>query len=280
MRSPHLQGGALLAACAAGQGTMVVVEGEHRQDDEWFYGQWFGHLGPRISFFAQNGWEKVVAAVAYLRAELPHRAVFGIVDGDFIDSAIDTSLEPRILRLPRYTLENYLLEPEGWFRVLELVTRGALPDGWRTVEDVDRRIDEAFGECLPLAAFNRTAFDEHLRHPIDRLKYRAHPDAFGKTNPQALLATWGEHRGVPRLLFEVFEEHLERLRASTRAAWHGEVTGKAVLKVFLNMLMRAAHMPTQAYGLLCPMYLQQQPEPHEDLKSRVDAILALAILDP
>lgn len=172
------------------------------------------------------------------------------------------------------------MEPEGWFRVLDLVTRGALPDGWRTVEDVDQRIDEAFGECLPLAAFNRTAFDEHLRHPVDRLGYRGHPDAFGKTSPQALLTTWEEHRGAPPPLAEVFDEHLERLRAGTRAAWHTEVTGKAVLKVFLNMLMRVARMPTQQHGLLCSMYLQQQPQPHEDLTSIVDTILAPAILDP
>jgi hypothetical protein len=158
MKSPHLQGGALLAACAAGQGTLVVVEGEHRQDDEWFFGQWFGHLGPQITFFAQNGWEQVVAAVTYLRGELPHRASFGIIDGDFIDSTRESSSDPGIHRLPRYTLENYLLEPEGWFRVATLVTRGALPDGWRSVEDVERRIDDAFVECLPLAAFNRTAF--------------------------------------------------------------------------------------------------------------------------
>lgn len=273
MRSPHLQGGALLTACAAGQGAVVVVEGEHRQDDEWFYSQWFGHLGPRISFFAQNGWERVVAAVAYLRAELPHHAIFGIVDGDILDPAHEKSLEPGIHRLPRYTLENYLLEPEPWFRVAKLVTRGALASGWRSPEDVDRRIDDAFVGCLPLAAFNRTAFDEHLRHPIDRLAYRGHPDAFGSATPQAVLEAWGEPRGCPRSLAEVFEEHLARLRASTRHEWHGEVTGKAVLKVFLNMLMRAARMPTQQHDLLCSMYLGQQPEPHQDLGDIVAAIL-------
>jgi hypothetical protein len=278
MKSPHLQGGALLTACAAGQGAVVVVEGERRQDDEWFYGQWFGHLGPRISFFAQNGWERVVAAVAYLRAELPHHAVFGIVDGDFIDPASETSLEPGIHRLPRYTLENYLLEPEGWFRVAERVTRGTLPDGWRTVEDVERRIDDAFGECLSLAAFNRTAFDEQLRHPSDRLGYRSHPDAFAKASPHAVLAAWGEPRGVPRPLPEVFEEHLARLRASTRDVWHGEVTGKAVLKVVLRMLIQAAGKPTLDHELLCSTYIDKHPEPHRDLRGIVDAILVEAAL--
>lgn len=278
MRSPHLQGGALLTACAAGQGAVVVVEGERRQDDEWFYGQWFGHLGPRISFFAQNGWERVVAAVAYLRAELPRRAVFGIVDGDFVDPVDGTPAELGIHRLPRYTLENYLLEPEGWLRLAKLVTRGALPNGWRSVEDVDRRIDDAFIECLPLAAFNRTAFDEHLRYPVDRLGYRGHPDAFGKTSPRAVLEGWGEHRGAPRPLADVFEEHLARLRASTRDVWHGEVTGKAVLKVFLNMLIRAVQIPMRQHDFLCSSYLGQQPQPHQDLEDIVGAILVEAEL--
>lgn len=278
MRSPHLQGGALLTACAAGQGAVVVVEGERRQDDEWFYGQWFGHLGPRISFFAQNGWERVVAAVAYLRAELPHRAIFGIVDGDFLDPTIDTSREPGIHRLPRYTLENYLLEPEGWLGVTRLVTRSALPEGWRSVDDVSRRIDEAFVECLPLAAFNRTAFDEHLRHPADKLAYRSHPDAFVKESPGEVLATWEAERGAPRALAEVFDEHVTRLRAATRDVWHREVTGKAVLKVFLNTLMRAARMPTSQHDLLCSMYLDQQPQPHRELQDIVVAMLVEAEL--
>jgi hypothetical protein len=276
MRTPHLQGGALLAACAAGQGALVVVEGEHRQDDEWFFGQWFGQLGPQITFFAQNGWERVVAAVADLRAKLPRHAIFGIVDGDFVESVHEPSLNTGIHRLPRYTLENYLLEPYGWFRVIERITRGSLSEGWRSVEDVERRIDDAFGECLPLAAFNRTAFDENARQPLDRLGYRGHPDAFGKTSPQAVLEVWGEHRGAPRPLPEVFAEHLARLRASTREVWHGEVTGKVVLKVFLNTLMRQANLPTLQHDLLCSMYLAQQPDPHEDLEAIVDAILVAA----
>lgn len=119
----------------------------------------------------------------------------GIVDGDFIDPAGGTSLDPGIHRLPRYTLENYLLEPDGWAHVAELVTRGSLPDGWRTVDDV----------------------------------------------------------------------------------WHGEVTGTAVLKVFLNMLMRAAKMPTHQHDLLCSMYMQQRPDPHRDLRDVVDAILVEAV---
>lgn len=278
MRSPHLQGGALLTACAAGQGAVVVVEGEHRQEDEWFYSQWFGHLGPRISFFAQDGWEKVVGAVAYLRAELPHHAIFGIVDGDFLDPAHQTSLAPGIHRLPRYTLENYLLEPEGWFRLAERLTRGALPEGWRSVADVDGRIDDAFVECLPLAAFNRTAFDEHLRHPVDRLGYRGHPDAFSKTSPQDVLAAWGGQRGAPRPLPDVFEDHLARLRTSAREMWHTEVTGKAVLKVFLRMLMQAAGKPTLDHEYLCSTYIDKHPEPHGDLRNIVDAILVEAAL--
>lgn len=277
MRSPHLQGGALLTACAAGQGAIVVVEGEHREDDEWFYSQWFGDLSLRISFFAQDGWEKVVAAVAYLRAELPHRAIFGIVDGDFVDPNRETTREPGLHRIPRYTLENYLLEPEGWFRLAEQLTHGSLPVGWQSSEDVDRRIDDAFGECLSLAAFNRTLFDEHLRFAVDRLDYRGHPDVFAKESPQAVLAAWGAHRGAPRALADVFEEHLVRLRASTRDVWHAEVTGKAVLKVFLRELKLAVKISMKDQQC-CALYVLARPQPHTDLKQIIDTVLVEAAL--
>jgi hypothetical protein len=93
-----------------------------------------------------------------------------------------------------------------------------------------------------------------------------------------VLEAWEERRGAPRPLSDVFEEHLARLRASTREAWHVEVTGKAVLKVFLTMLIRAARKPTLQHELLCSMYLAQQPEPHQDLRDIVDAILVLPSL--
>jgi hypothetical protein len=58
-----------------------------------------------------------------------------------------------------------------------------------------------------------------------------------------------------------------------------DVTGKAVLKVLLSKLMHAARMPTRHHDLLCSMYLQQQPQPHEDLTNIVTAILVQAALE-
>lgn len=267
MRSSHLRGGTLLTACAAGQGAIVVVEGEHREDDEWFYSQWFGHLGPRISFFAQNGWEKVTSAVAELRTTLVHRPVFGIIDGDFEDTTV-----LGVHRLSRYTLENYLLEPDGWFEVLRLVTRGSLPEGWGSPAEVERHVEDAYRACLELAARNRTVYDEHRRHPVGGIQFREHPDALSKQDPRAELTDWETGRDVPRSLCAVFEEHLVRFQAADRSLWQREVTGKAVLKVFLKGLKRVAKNPMSDRDW-CSWYVSVQPSPHQDIIDIVESIL-------
>lgn len=275
MKSPHLQAGALLTACAAGQGAVVVVEGEHREDDEWFYGQWFGHLGPRISFFAQNGWAQVINAVVELRAQLRHRPVFGIVDGDFVDPSAGPPSAPGIHRLRRYSLENYLLEAEGWLGMIRLITRGSPPAGWASLEEVDQRLDDAYRHCLPLAAYNRTVFEENCRYPVERLAFLEHPEALSKRDPKAELDERGRTRSAPRPLSESFDEHLSRLQSSGRPVWHGEVTGKAVLKVFLRSLKVALKMQLTDEHC-CSMFFAQQPRPHQDLVEIVEAILEVA----
>ena len=64
MSPAYVQGPALLTACSAGQGAIVIVEGESSQEDAYFYGRWFGARAREVSFFPQNGWQKVRAAVS------------------------------------------------------------------------------------------------------------------------------------------------------------------------------------------------------------------------
>lgn len=280
MKQPYLQGGALLTACAAGRGAIVVVEGEHRQDDEFFYNQWFGTYGPRISFFAQNGWGEVVDAVADLRNQLSHRAIFGIIDRDFADEA---SIIEQALRVPPdgiyrtrlYTLENYLLEPEGWHRTVQLLTRGAPPQGWSTTEEIERRVHEAYASCLHVAAWNRTVYDEYRRHPVDGLGYQKHPQALESIDPAGKLGAWGASRRAPRPLDEVFRQHVGRLERADPAGWPVEVTGKAALAVFLRSLGIATSKQVKP-EVLCSMYLGQHPAAPENLATIVSTILDAA----
>ena len=67
MTQPYVQGPALVMACSSGTGAIVIVEGETFQEDCWFFGQWFGDRAREVTFFPQNGWMKVRAAVAELR---------------------------------------------------------------------------------------------------------------------------------------------------------------------------------------------------------------------
>jgi hypothetical protein len=71
---------------------------------------------------------------------------------------------------------------------------------------------------------------------------------------------------------DVFDAHLARLQAADRTVWHGEVTGKAVLKVFLKAL-KLTLKRQMSDELCCSMFLAEQPEPHQDLVVIVESIL-------
>jgi hypothetical protein len=50
----------------SGIGVCIIVEGETELEDAWFYKQWFDYRAKEISFFPQDGCEKVENAVAAL----------------------------------------------------------------------------------------------------------------------------------------------------------------------------------------------------------------------
>lgn len=272
-------GPALLTAARAGQGTIVIVEGESPQEDQYFYTRWFGDLALQVSFFAQNGWEKVVTAVADLRLQLPARKVFGIIDRDFtsaVELAIqDVVLPPSgILRTRKFTVENYLLNPEGWASVLRKLTRGVPPLGWTTNLEIEQRILEAYQDCLPLAARNAVIHDEHLREPTGGLRYHEHPRAALQNPPDAELLAWQSTRPTapPMRLDEVYRQRLAALQASGLADREELVTGKAVLKVLLEKLGQATRLKVR-HDLFISLYIDSFPAPPPDLKAIVDRLL-------
>jgi hypothetical protein len=58
-------------------GVCIVVEGETDQDDAWFYNRWFNNRSSQVTFYPQNGWEKVTAAITELRQRNPGNPVYG-----------------------------------------------------------------------------------------------------------------------------------------------------------------------------------------------------------
>jgi len=79
----------------------------------------------------------------------------------------------------------------------------------------------------------------------------------------------------PRPLDAVFEDTTQRLRSDDPSRWPAEVTGKAVLRVFLRALQTATgRQPT--FELLCSMYLEVHPDPPDELDGIVRQILTAA----
>lgn len=237
MSAPYPQGQALVTACSAGQGAIVIVEGETHQEDAYFYGRWFGDRAREVSFFPQDGWQKVIAAVADLRNQLPSRDVFGIIDRDFApDSVIDHQQQSKpaagVFLTHQSTVENYLLASEGWLSVLQVLSRGEPPAGWQTVADLRAKIGVAYKDCVDLTAFNYTVRLEYDRVPRDGIEYKKHPKAV--VNPGAELKAWGLPRGAPVPLDQEFVRHKQMLDALPDSEWSKWIPGKPVLKVFLE----------------------------------------------
>lgn len=274
--SRYPEGEALLAKCRAGLGKLVIVEGETEDEDPWFYGRWFGDLARELIFIPQNGHEKVLKAVQDLRARLsPAREVYGIRDRDFSDESAWQTLANAIpadgvLFTRWYTLENYLLVPEGWFKVINAIHRRP-PEQWDTVHAVEAQIAEAYRACLPLAAWNYVVRTEHQRLPVDGRRHVEHPKAL-PLQPQQALAEWGRTRDVPRPLDACYAERLAWLSAAPSTELPCWVTGKAVLKVLLERFpMQSGPRPDM--GHLVNLYVNQHPAPSEEHMTLVGRIL-------
>lgn len=267
----------LLARCRAGLGKIVIVEGESDDQDPYFYGRWFGGHARELTFLPQNGCEQVVRAVMELRAQFaPMREVYGIRDRDFCDDATlgaqDGAMPADgVLRPRRYTMENYLLEPEGWYEVVKLVHRSTMPPGWDSVEAVRERVLDAYRRCLPVSAFNAIVKLEYERMSGDptgtRLGYRSHPSAIDEA-PLVELDAWGRARSAQGSLRDAYEAEYARLRSASFEHWQCRVSGKAVIKVF-----HGSFPGVNARHLLDNLYIDRYPQPPADLERLIQRIL-------
>ena len=253
----HLDLDALLAQCRSGRGAIVVVEGERDEDDAWFYNRWFAVLGPQVTFHPQNGHLRVEAAVQHLRDALPHRRVFGLVDQDHRGLGGDLKLPDGVSAITRFTLENYLLDPEGWSQVIALERRSSAA-GLR--EEVERAIEQSLRAAVPTAVYNQVLFQSGLgarlltnigalpRDPREELRQRP--------GGEALVARY--EQGVRDLA----EASVERL--------HRHVSGKLVLPELDRRLgLRGRWNPLLGY------YIQAYSEPPADLDAHIRGLLSL-----
>jgi len=267
-----------------GQGIPIIVEGNSDEDDPWFYRQWFDDRARQVTFFPQNGWSQVVKAVAGLRGRCPDMPVYGLIDRDFAsDEALDADFATTgILRTPRYTLENYLLGPRCWAQVFGFIfrRRGGAPESWDDPSQVQGYIEQAYRDCLVLAAHNRVikfGTDHYpaqaAQTPETERTYREHPDALADVDPAAKLCAWGQQLGTTEDLGDLFMQTLQALEQGGLSIWEQQVSGKYVLRELHRRFPRpdGGQFPLSHY---LNLYLRECPDPPPDLVRLIERIIA------
>lgn len=267
---------------AAGSGLCVIVEGETDLDDPWFYQQWFGNDARRFTFFPQDGWEKVEQAVAALRTTLGAKKVYGIRDRDFAPLIAGQPfldfLGFGICLSLKYTLENYLLDPECWFNLIRPYAQRAPKPGWNSLAEVQATLTDLYRQSLPLSAYNWTLMKARRSNQVafaampekDR-KYKEHPKALVSLDVPAHLRNLQAQMGLPDDLGQMYIDRLAWLQGLSFSEWEEAVSGKYVLRVLQeNFPLKLSGQ--RAWDDMLGAYMNQCPDPPDDLKNILDLI--------
>ena len=262
---------------ASGSGVCVIVEGETEQDDPWYYNKWFSHLAREVTFFHQDGWAQVVNAVMQLRQLLGEKKVYGILDRD-VETPVYTPFTSKgLVRTHKYTLENYLLDPDIWFEVIAPTTLRSPKPGWESRKAAHTTITSLYHSCIPIAAYNWTLHFARLANPA---AYHALPDT---------LSTWGRHPdnftkwgavdtrlddiqtylGLMDNLHALFDERKAYLATLPLCELEQYVSGKPVLTLLQTSLQRSKAW----WDDMLSDYMYHAATPPEDLLKLVKLIL-------
>jgi hypothetical protein len=277
----------LATVLRGGAGIAIVCEGQDYRDDQFIYESWFNHLGRRVTFHAQDGWKRVVSAVDELRRRGTPVPVFGVMDRDFAaDDEIARQSDPAFdgfcYRLPRYDLEGYLLEPDGWFEVVQkdlFWRERTLPEGWDSVEAVVQQIHSYYREALPLSAHNWTVKrlrSEHEGKPsFTERKYLKAIEAT-RANPEEALASWASLFGAEDEARACYQERLRFLEecADSIEALRAHVSGKVVFRALCQRIPHAPRCTRRDDVSLANSYLKVRMEPPADVAALIHRILA------
>jgi len=265
----------------SGSGICIIVEGENEQADPWFYKQWFGDRSRELTFFPQDGWEKVAQAVIELRERGVIKKVYGIADRDFeayigIDEPFP---QDGLLRTRKYTLENYQLDASCWFNWARQFTERQPWEGWHTVEEVQTHIETLYQECLILSAYNWTLYqakklnsEAFMGLPQKEREYSKHPKALKDRDVveqlriiQAKVTSdddWGQ----------IYTDQLHYLRTLSFTQLEEVVSGKYVLNL-LHERFPLKISGKQAWDDILAAYMYHCPTPPDDLEDLVERIL-------
>jgi hypothetical protein len=263
---------------ASRTGICIIVEGETELDDAWFYSQWFSDRARQITFFPQDGWEKVIIAVENLRARLGAKRVYGIVDRDFEESVTwDPFPTSGILRTPKYTLENYLLNVASWFQWIQPYNLRSPKKGWNTLEEVQATLETLYRECLSLSAYNWVLCQARNHDPV---AFKVLPDNAYKEHPKAIegLDVPSRLRGtqtrmmIPDDLGQMYLDRLAVLQRMSLPELEQVVSGKYVLAL-LHERFPLRLSGRHAWDDVLGAYIYACPAPPNDLSAMIDLIL-------
>jgi hypothetical protein len=259
----------------AGSGVCIILEGETELDDPWFYQQWFGGEARRFTFFPQDGWMKVQEAVAALRATLGPQKVYGIIDRDFEPEVTYPPVPvDGILRTRKYTLENYLLDADGWFNYVQPHTRRTPKPGWNTPAEARATLLELYRRCLPLSAYNWTLkqaqrFDKTASQSLP--VYREHPKSLENIDVAAHLAQVQAKMNLVENLPQQYQTRLAKVQAMAPDEWEECVSGKYVLKL-LRETFPLWSVKDKAWDSVLSAYMSICYAPPDDLVSLLEII--------
>ncbi len=265
-----------------GSGVCVIVEGETERDDPWFFQRWFGDRARDVTFFPRDGWELVIQSVTDLRARaaLGVKKVYGIVDRDFEIPVYSPFPTDGILRLRKYTLENYLLDPGIWFAVVQPFLQRNPKPGWRTEAEIQTTIETLYRDCIPLAAYNWTLHTAQCQNPnaiyqssANDWAYAAHPQTLREWNDiPARLQALQARAGISENLAQLYTNRLTALQSEPIDQLETFVTGKVVLKLLREAFpLRVSGKPM--WDSILGAYMHYCLVPPPDLSKLVDVIL-------
>ena len=188
-----------------------------------------------------------------------------------------------IFRTRRYTLENYLLDPDCWFSLIQPFTPRRPKPGWTTVQEVQLTLQGLYRECLSLSAYNwtlrqaRRADEAAFRKlPKATQSYRPHPNSL--TDSQSVLVNLSKTQaqmGVTQDLGQVYTARLAELQTFSDDQLTVVVSGKSVHKL-LSERFPLRLSGRDAWDDVVGAYLDRCPDPPADLIEIIERILSQA----
>lgn len=258
---------------AAG-GPVVVCEGDLNGLDQQVFEKWAAHAGARVAFRGVGGWPSVVWALQAVPGCEPRLSLYGIVDRDVtpiadVGTATRAVDPPGLLRLPYYSLESYLLEPEGWVRVARALAGLSSPQAeWGTVKCATERIAEHYQAVAHAAVHNRVVSDLAARysdHP--QFSRRTHWDSVdairGEPDVRALVLSWASSfadEGEAARLVDQAEHDV-----GSAEGMRVHVPGKLVLRMVQQDLSGSVRGGFPSTYQLLSLYIHEYPEAPEHI---------------